>query len=129
MTQYKGFATKAIHVAQEPESVTGSVTTPIFQTSTYAQEEIGKHKGFEYARTQNPTRNVLQNQLAALENGNYGICFASGLAATDAIVKLFQQGDHIISCNDLYGGTYRIFTKVYGKQDSGNRIYFSNSTH
>jgi cystathionine beta-lyase len=89
--------------------------TPIFQTSTYVQDAPGVHKGFEYARTQNPTRNVLQNQLAALENGNYGICFASGLAATDAIVKLFQQGDHIISCNDLYGGTYRIFTKVYGK--------------
>lgn len=89
--------------------------TPIFQTSTYVQEAPGVHKGYEYARTQNPTRDVLQNQLAALENGNYGICFASGLAATDAIIKLFKSGDEIISCNDLYGGTYRIFNKVYGK--------------
>lgn len=109
------FATKVIHAGIEPDATSGAIMTPIFQTSTYVQDAPGVHKGFEYARTQNPTRNVLQNQLAALENGNYGICFASGLAATDAIVKLFQQGDHIISCNDLYGGTYRIFTKVYGK--------------
>ncbi|MBK9793384.1 MAG: cystathionine gamma-synthase [Sphingobacteriales bacterium] len=109
------FATKVIHAGIEPDATSGAIMTPIFQTSTYVQDEPGVHKGFEYARTQNPTRNVLQNQLAALENGNHGICFASGLAATDAIVKLFQQGDHIISCNDLYGGTYRIFTKVYGK--------------
>ncbi|HNY54130.1 MAG TPA: cystathionine gamma-synthase [Chitinophagales bacterium] len=109
------FATKVIHAGIEPDATSGAIMTPIFQTSTYVQDAPGVHKGFEYARTQNPTRNVLQNQLAALENGNHGICFASGLAATDAIVKLFQQGDHIISCNDLYGGTYRIFTKVYGK--------------
>lgn len=109
------FATKVIHAGIEPDASSGAIMTPIFQTSTYVQDAPGVHKGFEYARTQNPTRNVLQNQLAALENGNHGICFASGLAATDAIVKLFQQGDHIISCNDLYGGTYRIFTKVYGK--------------
>ena len=109
------FATKVIHAGIEPDATSGAIMTPIFQTSTYVQDAPGVHKGFEYARTQNPTRNVLQNQLAALENGNYGICFASGLAATDAIAKLFQQGDHIISCNDLYGGTYRIFTKVYGK--------------
>ena len=109
------FATKVIHAGIEPDATSGAIMTPIFQTSTYVQDAPGVHKGFEYARTQNPTRDVLQNQLAALENGNYGICFASGLAATDAIAKLFQQGDHIISCNDLYGGTYRIFTKVYGK--------------
>ncbi len=109
------FATKVIHAGIEPDATSGAIMTPIFQTSTYVQDAPGVHKGFEYARTQNPTRNVLQNQLAALENGKHGICFASGLAATDAIVKLFQQGDHIISCNDLYGGTYRIFTKVYGK--------------
>ncbi|HPH87169.1 MAG TPA: cystathionine gamma-synthase [Chitinophagales bacterium] len=109
------FATKVIHAGIEPDATSGAIMTPIFQTSTYVQDAPGVHKGFEYARTQNPTRNVLQEQLAALENGNHGICFASGLAATDAIVKLFQQGDHIISCNDLYGGTYRIFTKVYGK--------------
>jgi len=109
------FATKVIHAGIEPDASSGAIMTPIFQTSTYVQDAPGSHKGFEYARTHNPTRDVLQNQLAALENGNHGICFASGLAATDAIVKLFQQGDHIISCNDLYGGTYRIFTKVYGK--------------
>jgi cystathionine gamma-lyase len=109
------FATKVIHAGIEPDATSGAIMTPIFQTSTYVQDAPGVHKGFEYARTQNPTRNVLQEQLAALENGNHGICFASGLAATDAVVKLFQQGDHIISCNDLYGGTYRIFTKVYGK--------------
>lgn len=109
------FATKAIHAGIEPDQSSGAIMTPIFQTSTYVQDAPGVHKGYEYARTQNPTRNVLQNQLAALENGQHGICFASGLAATDAIMKLFQSGDHIISCNDLYGGTYRIFTKVYGK--------------
>lgn len=109
------FDTKAIHAGIEPDQSSGAIMTPIFQTSTYVQDAPGVHKGYEYARTQNPTRNVLQNQLAALENGQHGICFASGLAATDAIMKLFQSGDHIISCNDLYGGTYRIFTKVYGK--------------
>ncbi|MFN8236689.1 MAG: cystathionine gamma-synthase [Chitinophagales bacterium] len=109
------FATKVIHAGIEPDATSGAIMTPIFQTSTYVQDAPGVHKGYEYARTQNPTRNVLQNQLAALENGNYGICFASGLAATDAIAKLFSSGDHIISCNDLYGGTYRIFTKVFGR--------------
>jgi cystathionine gamma-lyase len=109
------FATKVIHAGIEPDATSGAIMTPIFQTSTYVQDAPGEHKGFEYARTQNPTRNVLQNQLAALENGNHGICFASGLAATDAIAKLFSSGDHIISCNDLYGGTYRIFTKVFGR--------------
>ncbi len=109
------FATKVIHAGIEPDSSSGAIMTPIFQTSTYVQDAPGVHKGFEYARTHNPTRHTLQNQLAALENGNYGICFASGLAATDAIAKLFNSGDHIISCNDLYGGTYRIFTKIFGK--------------
>lgn len=109
------FATKAIHAGIEPDATSGAIMTPIFQTSTYVQDAPGVHKGFEYARTHNPTRDVLQNQLAALENGNHGICFASGLAATDAIAKLFSSGDHIISCNDLYGGTYRIFTKVFGR--------------
>lgn len=109
------FATKVIHAGIEPDASSGAIMTPIFQTSTYVQESPGVHKGFEYARTQNPTRDVLQKQLAALENGNFGVCFSSGLAATDAIAKLFNQGDHIISCNDLYGGTYRIFTKVFGK--------------
>ena len=107
------FATKVIHAGIHPDPSTGAIMTPIFQTSTYVQEAGGKHKGYEYARTQNPTRDALQNNLAALENGNYGICFGSGLAATDAIIKLFSPGDEIISCNDLYGGTYRIFTKVF----------------
>ena len=109
------FATKVIHAGIEPDATSGAIMTPIFQTSTYVQDAPGEHKGYEYARTQNPTRNVLQNELAALENGHHGICFASGLAATDAIAKLFSSGDHIISCNDLYGGTYRIFTKVFGR--------------
>jgi cystathionine beta-lyase len=109
------FATKAIHAGIEPDKSSGAIMTPIFQTSTYVQDAPGVHKGFEYARTHNPTRDVLQTQLAALENGKRGICFSSGLAATDAVAKLFNPGDHIISCNDLYGGTYRIFTKVFQK--------------
>jgi cystathionine beta-lyase len=109
------FETKAIHAGIEPDISSGAIMTPIFQTSTYVQEAPGKHKGFEYARTHNPTRHVLQSQLAALESGSYGICFASGLAATDAVAKLYNPGDHIISSNDLYGGSYRIFTKVFQK--------------
>jgi cystathionine gamma-lyase len=107
------FATKAIHAGIEPDPTTGAVMTPIYQTSTYAQESPGKHKGYEYARTQNPTRDVLQKNLAALENGQFGFCFASGMAATDTIIKLLQVGDEVIATNDLYGGTYRIFTKVF----------------
>lgn len=109
------FATKVIHAGIEPDASSGAIMTPIFQTSTYVQEAPGKHKGYEYARTQNPTREVLQNQLAALENGNFGICFSSGLAATDAVMKLYSPKDHIISSNDLYGGTYRLFNRIYGK--------------
>jgi cystathionine gamma-lyase len=109
------FATKVIHAGIRPDPSTGAIMTPIYQTSTYVQTAPGVHKGYEYARTQNPTRSVLEYNLAALENGVEGICFASGLAATDAIVKLFDPGDEIISCNDLYGGTYRIFTKIFGK--------------
>ncbi len=107
------FATKAIHAGIEPDPTTGAIMTPIYQTSTYVQESPGKHKGYEYARTQNPTRTVLQNNLAALENGKHGICYASGLAATDAILKLFKPGDEIIASNDLYGGTYRIMVRVF----------------
>ena len=107
------FATKAIHAGIEPDPSTGAIMTPIFQTSTYVQEGIGKHKGYEYSRTQNPTRNVLEDNLAALENGKYGLCFASGMAATDTILKLLSPGDEIISCDDLYGGTYRVITKVF----------------
>ena len=107
------FATKAIHAGIEPDPTTGAIMTPIYQTSTYVQESPGKHKGYEYARTQNPTRTVLQNNLAALENGKHGICYASGLGATDAILKLFKPGDEIIASNDLYGGTYRIMVRVF----------------
>ncbi len=107
------FATKAIHAGIEPDPSTGAIMTPIFQTSTYVQEGIGRHKGYEYSRTQNPTRTPLEKNIAALENGQYGLCFASGMAATDAVLKLLNVGDEIIACNDLYGGTYRIFTKVF----------------
>ncbi len=109
------FGTKAIHAGIEPDPTTGAIMTPIYQTSTYVQESPGKHKGYEYARTQNPTRTVLQNNLAALENGKHGICYASGLGATDAILKLFKPGDEIIASNDLYGGTYRIMVRVFAE--------------
>ena len=107
------FATKAIHAGVEPDPTTGAIMTPIYQTSTYVQESPGKHKGYEYSRTHNPTRTALQKALAALENGKHGICYASGLAATDAVLKLFRPGDEIIAINDIYGGTYRIMKKIY----------------
>lgn len=107
------FGTKVIHAGIHPDPETGAVMTPIYQTSTYAQEAPGKHKGYEYARTQNPTRHVLQENLAALENGTAGICFGSGLAAMDAVLRLLNPGDEIISTNDLYGGSYRLMTRVY----------------
>jgi cystathionine beta-lyase len=107
------FGTKTIHAGVEPDPSTGAIMTPIYQTSTYVQESPGKHKGFEYARTQNPTRHALENNLASLENGKHARCFASGLAAVDAVIKLLKPGDEVISTNDLYGGTYRIFTKVF----------------
>lgn len=109
------FGTKAIHAGVEPDPSTGAIMTPIFQTSTYVQASPGVHKGYEYARTQNPTRDALQKNLAALENGKYGLCFSSGLGAIDAVIKLLKPGDEVISTNDLYGGTYRIFTKVFEK--------------
>lgn len=105
--------TKLIHAGVEPDPTTGAIMTPIYQTSTYVQAAPGDHKGYEYARTQNPTRTVLQNALAAIENGSYGLCFGSGMAATDAVMKLLQPGDEVIVSNDLYGGTYRIMTKVF----------------
>lgn len=109
------FGTKVLHAGIEPDPTTGAIMTPIYQTSTYVQAAPGNHKGYEYARTQNPTRNALQNNLAALENGKFGLCFSSGMGATDAIIKLLSPGDEVISTNDLYGGTYRIFTKVFEK--------------
>lgn len=109
------FGTKAIHAGVKPDPSTGAIMTPIYQTSTYVQDRPGVHKGFEYARTQNPTRDALQESLAALENGKYGICFSSGLAAMDAIIKLLKSGDEVISSNDLYGGSYRLLTKVFAQ--------------
>ena len=107
------FATKVIHAGQTPDPTTGAVMTPIYQTSTYIQSKPGDHKGYEYSRTANPTRSALESNLASLENGNHGLCFGSGLAAVDAILKLLSPGDEVISTNDLYGGTYRIFTKIF----------------
>jgi len=109
------FATKAIHAGVLPDPSTGAVMTPIYQTSTYAQDAPGVHKGFEYARTQNPTRLALEANLAALENGTHGICFGSGLAAMDAVLKLLEVGDEIVGTNDLYGGSYRQITKIYSQ--------------
>jgi len=109
------FETLAIHAGQEPESATGAVTVPIFQTSTFAQAAVGKHKGYEYARTGNPTRTALETCLAALEGGAWGLAFASGMAATDAIVHLLSSGDHIVMGDDVYGGTYRLFARVYDR--------------
>jgi Cystathionine beta-lyases/cystathionine gamma-synthases len=106
-------ATRLIHAGVEPDPTTGAIMTPIYQTSTYVQAAPGDHKGYEYARTQNPTRTALQNALASIENGKYGLSFGSGMAATDAVAKLLAPGNEVIVANDLYGGTYRIFTKVF----------------
>lgn len=107
------FATKAIHAGVEPDPTTGAIMTPIYQTSTYVQAAPGDHKGYEYSRTGNPTRNALEKALAALESGKHGLCFGSGMAATDCVIHMLKPGDEVISTNDLYGGTYRLFTKVY----------------
>jgi cystathionine beta-lyase/cystathionine gamma-synthase len=106
------FSTKAIHAGQEPDSATGAVSVPIYQTSTYAQEGLGKHKGFEYARTQNPTRMALERNLAALEGGKACFAFASGMAATNAVMTLLKAGDHVIVSDNTYGGTFRLFDRV-----------------
>ncbi|MGV3704337.1 MAG: cystathionine gamma-synthase [Arcticibacter sp.] len=107
------FGTKAIHAGQEPDPTTGAVMTPIYQTSTYWQKSPGDHKGYEYSRGTNPTRKALEDCFAALENARYGLAFASGMAATDAVMKLLKAGDEVITGNDLYGGSYRIFTKIF----------------
>jgi cystathionine beta-lyase/cystathionine gamma-synthase len=107
-----GFATDAIHVGQEPDPSTGAIIVPIYQTSTFVQEEVGKHKGYEYARTGNPTRAALEKNLARLEGGRFGYAFASGMAGINALMTLFQSGDHIVAGNDLYGGTFRLFERV-----------------
>ena len=107
------FGTKVIHAGIEPDSATGAVMTPIYQTSTYHQESPGKHKGFAYSRSSNPTRKVLEDNIAAIENGKYGMCFGSGIAAIDAVLKLLKPGDEVISTNDLYGGSYRLFVQIF----------------
>jgi cystathionine gamma-lyase len=109
------FGTKAVHAGIKPDPSTGAIMTPVYQTSTYVQSAPGEHQGYEYSRSQNPTRDALQASIAELEGGKHGLCFASGLAAIDAIVKLFEPGDEIIAANDLYGGSYRIFTSVFEK--------------
>lgn len=115
-------ATRLIHAGVTPDPTTGAIMTPIYQTSTYVQNAPGDHKGYEYARTQNPTRTVLQKALASIENGKYALSFSSGMAATDAVAKLLMPGDEVIVANDLYGGTYRIFTKVFANY--GIRFHF-----
>src|SRR4028119_335558 len=107
------FATKFIHAGVEPDPTTGAIMTPIYQTSTYVQEAPATHKGYEYARSQNPTRTALEAAFAAIENGKFGLAFSSGVAATDAVIKLLSPGDEVIAANDMYGGTYRLFSKVF----------------
>jgi cystathionine beta-lyase/cystathionine gamma-synthase len=109
------FATKAIHAGVHPDPATGAIMTPIYQTSTYVQDGVGNHKGYEYSRTQNPTRHALEKNIAAIENGKYGACFGSGLAAIDCVLKMLNPGDEVISTNDLYGGSYRIFKTIFEK--------------
>ena len=106
------FATVCIHAGQEPDPSTGAIITPIFQTSTYVQDELGRHKGFEYARTQNPTRAALEANIAAIEGGTEGFAFASGMAAIDAITTLLEAGDHVVVTDNTYGGTFRFFERV-----------------
>jgi cystathionine beta-lyase/cystathionine gamma-synthase len=108
-------ATQFIHAGAHPDPSTGAIMTPIYQTSTYVQEAPGVHKGFEYARSQNPTRQALEEALAVIEEGNFGLAFGSGVAATDAVMKLLKPGDEVIAANDMYGGTYRLFSKIYEK--------------
>lgn len=120
------FGTKAVHAGVAPDPSTGAIMTPIFQTSTYVQEAPAKHKGYAYARGANPTRNVLQKSLAALENGKFAICFSSGMGATDAVIKLLSPGDEVITSNDLYGGSYRMFKRVFEKY--GIKFHFIDLT-
>jgi cystathionine beta-lyase/cystathionine gamma-synthase len=117
-------ATKLIHAGQSPDPTTGAIMTPIYQTSTYVQEAPATHKGYEYARSQNPTRKALEDCLAAIENGAFGLSFGSGVAATDAVMKLLLPGDEVIAADDMYGGTYRLFTKIY--EPMGVRFHFVN---
>ena len=111
------FNTKTIHGGLEPDSATGAIMTPIYQTSTYAQEGVGGHKGYEYSRTLNPTRYALEKNISCLENADYGLAFGSGLAAIDCLLRTLNPGDEVIAGNDLYGGSYRLFTTVYERHD------------
>lgn len=120
------FGTKAVHAGVTPDPSTGAIMTPIYQTSTYVQEEPAKHKGFAYARGANPTRNSLQKSLAALENGKFALCFSSGMGATDAVIKLLNPGDEVITSNDLYGGSYRMFKRVFER--FGIKFHFIDLT-
>ncbi len=120
------FGTKAVHAGVEPDPSTGAIMTPIYQTSTYVQESPAKHKGYAYARGANPTRNALQKSIAALEDGKFGICFSSGMGATDAVIKLLSPGDEVITSNDLYGGSYRMFKRVFEK--FGIKFHFIDLT-
>lgn len=124
-SKYK-FGTKAIHSGADPDPSTGAIMTPIYQTSTYVQESPGKNKGYGYARGKNPTREALQKNIAALENGKHCLCFSSGMGATDAVIKLLKPGDEVITGDDLYGGSYRMFTKIY--EPYGIKFHFINMT-
>jgi cystathionine gamma-lyase len=121
------FGTKAVHAGVEPDPSTGAIMTPIYQTSTYVQESPAKHKGYAYARGANPTRNALQKSIAALENGKFGLCFSSGMGATDAVIKLLNPGDEVITSNDLYGGSYRMFKRVFER--FGIKFHFIDLTN
>ncbi|MGE0355068.1 MAG: PLP-dependent transferase, partial [Gemmatimonadales bacterium] len=122
----EGFATRAVHAGQTPDPLAGAVMTPIYQTSTYVQEALGRHKGYEYARTQNPTREALERNVASLEGGSHGFAFASGLAAIDAVLKLLATGDHVICGENLYGGTHRLMERIYTRM--GLRFSFVDMT-
>jgi cystathionine beta-lyase len=121
------FGTKAVHAGVEADPTTGAIMTPIFQTSTYVQDEPSKHKGYAYARGANPTRNALQKSIAALENGKYALCFSSGMGATDTVIKLLNTGDEVITSNDLYGGAYRMFKRVFERL--GIKFHFIDLTN
>jgi cystathionine gamma-lyase len=121
------FGTKAVHAGVEPDPSTGAIMTPVYQTSTYVQDSPSKHKGYAYARGANPTRNALQKSIAALENGKFALCFSSGMGATDAVIKLLNPGDEVITSNDLYGGSYRMFRRVFEKY--GIKFHFLDLSH
>src|SRR5687768_467347 len=121
-----GFATRAIHAGQDPDPATGAVIVPIYQTSTYAQSEVGVHKGYDYSRTANPTRSALETCLASLDGGRHGLAFASGMAAEDTLLHLFETGDHVVVADDVYGGTFRLFKRVLER--AGLRFTFVDPT-